>query len=281
MDFDISKKSFKTMGVHSLCKEDELVEYVVEGRDYALYNFLESFSRVCGEETRSQMIAYINKGARKHIDTEDGAISFADTPLRGDRYIYLWFDGEGELFYIGKGYHERVTNLYQRSDEFKRRASEAGAKHVILAKEIDDCYALDLEKILIWEAAMQGCNLLNLSYSNGRDALFYYRERDVLLWYWNGLGLIDEFSELIGREVVYDLRGKEYDEEAILGKRRWYGERYLTNDKESVRQIEEAQALEAALHEIDKRKKEAANAKRRATLAAKRAAARHIESDMV
>lgn len=172
--------------------------------DY-LVHLLKNVSWQVGDETKARLHAAIEK--RKIRDLEqDGRISFRDTPVFGRFYVYLWFDSRGELFYVGKGSGNRAESVVGRSDDFKAKA--AGGYYKILADEMNEGYALDLEKVLLLECALQERRLVNREYGDAVDAIRYCSgDREGLLYYWDHLGVISRFSELTGIPVFYDARG--------------------------------------------------------------------------
>jgi len=231
MKFVENKRSADSAGVYL---SDWEIKGITNGDVTTLCRVLESFSAVCGEKTRKKMIAAINKRPlpkEAEGDEYRGAIDYSDTPLRGRHYIYLWFDSDGEIFYIGKGEGNRATNLSQRSNLFKEKA--VGGKCIILAYNIDEIYALDLEKILILESVVCGKQIINVKSGSGVDAVQYCtKDRHALLWYWNHVGVVDRFSKLIGENILYDATNSELYE--TLDERHiwWeYHKEIRTNDK--------------------------------------------------
>lgn len=166
---------------------------------------LGNVSREVGAETRERLLGAVQPPRYERVDG-GSTVLFSDTPVYGNFYVYLWFDENGELFYIGKGSWDRVNDLRSRSDEFRKRAE--GGRYEILAAKLRESYALDLEKVLIMEAIYAGKNLLNRKSGDAEDGIRYCSgDRDYLLWYWNHLGVIDRFSVLTGIDSYYDARG--------------------------------------------------------------------------
>lgn len=185
---------FKTTPVYGLLPEVDI--------DY-LVSILRDVSWQVGDKTRERMRSAI-KGPC-NMPPQDGRISFCDTPVFGDSYVYLWFDLAGDLFYIGKGTGNRVESLQGRSAEFKKKA--ASGYYKILADDMNEGYALDLEKVLLFECARQGKKLTNHAYGDALEGIQYCSsDRDGLLYYWDHLGVIARFSELTGMTVHYDAR---------------------------------------------------------------------------
>ena len=171
--------------------------------DY-LVHILAGVSWEVGDEIKARLHAAIDK-SKSRAPRQDGCISFRDTPVFGRSYVYLWFDLNGDLFYIGKGTAQRAESLQGRSAEFKEKA--ASGYYKILADDMAEGYALDLEKILLLEIARQRKTLTNHMYGDAVDAIQYCTgDRDALLYYWNHLGVISRFSELTGVVVHYDAR---------------------------------------------------------------------------
>lgn len=171
--------------------------------DY-LAHILRGVSWQVGDEMKARLHAAIDK-SKNRAPWQDGRISFRDTPVFGHFYVYLWFDLNGNLFYIGKGTGNRAVSLQGRSAEFKEKA--ASGYYKILADDMAEGYALDLEKILLLEIACQRTTLTNHMYGDAVDAIQYCTgDRDALLYYWNHLGVISRFSELTGVVVHYDAR---------------------------------------------------------------------------
>lgn len=220
---------FKTSPVYGALPEVDI--------DY-LVRLLESASWQVGDETREIMIAAINKHRRKR--PQDGRISFCDTPVFGNHYVYLWFDSEGKLFYIGKGTGNRAESLQGRNAEFKEKAE--GGCYKILAGDMDEGYALDLEKILLLECASQRKPLVNKMNGDAVDALEYCSgDREVLLWYWDHLGVISRFSELTGIDVFYDVKRNT---DALEERTAWWGHSDMhpkTNDPKRLAEIRAAE----------------------------------------
>lgn len=243
MRFDVDKVNGQTAGLGCYYHSD--LSDVINGDVEALVTILKSYSSICGDKTKQRLRDAID-GSRflglggDSAFTRDG-IDYCDTPIRGRHFVYLWFDSDGELFYIGKGKERRATNMYSRSAEFREKAEGGCCKYV--AYNLDEIYAFDLERILIWEALFSGKQLLNIDGGNGAEAILYCKhERDALLCYWNHEGTIDRFSELTGITVVYDARSLSLDE-AIDSRRVWWeGNWVKTNDPsvlEELRKTEE------------------------------------------
>lgn len=207
-----------------------------------LIRILENVSWQVGDETRERLRSAI-KPPRYELPL-DGRISFRDTPIFGRFYVYLWFDLSGNLFYIGKGTGNRYESTWGRSAEFKKKAASGCCK--ILADDMSEDYALDLEKILLLECALQRKPLANQMYGDAVDAMEYCScDREVLLWYWNRLGVISRFSKLTGIDVFYDAtgntKGSDYSETNALDERVvWWGyfDRHPeTNDPKRLAEI--------------------------------------------
>lgn len=209
---------------------------------------LRSVSMRVGEATRERLHNTIQSASGK-LQTED-EIPFWDTPIYGEFYVYLWFDLNGELFYIGKGIGNRAENMCQRSAEFKDKA--ASGYYKILASHLNEDYALDLEKILIMEAVRCGKNLLNRTGGDAIDAVHYCSgDRELLLWYWDYLGVISRFSELTGTKVFYYTEGVRvwsgYSVSALDGRVAWWGYSEMhpeTNDPKRLTVIREVEEKE-------------------------------------
>lgn len=243
MKFPVEKVNTGSAG---LFFSKDMVEAVGKGDVDSLIHIIREYSSICGKETRQKMVDAIVSSSRdfdKHeIEEYSVGIDYSDTPIRGISYVYLWFDFEGELFYIGKGKHCRATDKKGRSDEFVQRAK--GGCYRVVAYNLDEIYALDLETILIWEATLAGRKLVNINGSDGISAVQYCTtDRDALLWYWDHWGTITKFSELTGIDVLYNTEGKcVYD--AIDSRWHWYAnyDHPKTNDPkilEKQRKVEE------------------------------------------
>ena len=224
----------------------DVVDAVGEGDVDSLISIIREYSRICGKETRQKMVDAITNSSNdfdKHeIEEYSEGIDYSDTQIRGISYVYLWFDCRGELFYIGKGKYRRAEDKIGRSDEFLQRAE--GGYYRVVAYNLDEIYALDLETILILEATFAGRKLVNINGSDGISAVQYCTvDRDALLWYWDHWGAIAKFSELTGIEVLYNAEDKcVYD--AIDSRWYWYAnyDHPKTNDPkilEEQRKVEE------------------------------------------
>ena len=224
MKFDVEKVNSATAGLClSLSPSDALA--ILNGSVETLEIVLKAYSSTCGEKTKQRLRDAIDKYGSAHDSSSDfaiGGVDYSDTPIRGRHYVYLWFDSAGELFYIGKGLYGRARDLHSRKPEFREKAESGSCKYV--AYNMDEIYALDLERILIWEAISAGRQLLNVDGGNGLDAIQYCkRDRDALLWYWNHEGTVSRFSELTGIPVIYDARNIDVAG-AIDSRQKWWGE---------------------------------------------------------
>lgn len=233
MKFPIEKVNCMTAGLTSWSVLDG--KRIVNGDVDALEMILKAYSVICGEKTKQRLVnAIVGCGVKDYVPEDEAyafGVNYSDTPIRGRHYVYLWFDATGELFYIGKGQYDRVSNIRQRSDTFRARAD--GGYYRVLAYRMDEIYALDLERVLIWEALLSGKDLLNADCGYGADAIRYCkRDRDALLWYWDREGTIGRFSELTGIEVIYDARNDDLvdviDERSVWHS--WGSKRSRTND---------------------------------------------------
>lgn len=243
MKFHSEKVNARSFGLFIL--ESEL-KCVAECDVDALISIIRAYAPICGEKTRQRMIEAIVKASppldESEIEKYCHGIDYSETPLRGKSYVYLWFDNQGKLFYIGKGRGNRVADEVSRNDEFMRRA--AGGYYRIVAYNLNEIYALDLEAILILEATLAEAKLVNIQSLDGMAAVRYCtKDRDALLWYWDHWGVIANFSELTGIEVIYNVEGKEV-REAIDSRWIWYANynHPKTNDpkiKEEQRKVEE------------------------------------------
>lgn len=230
-----------------------------------LIQILKNISWQVGDETRERLQSAIRPP--RHERPQDGRISFLDTPFFGHFYVYLWFDLSGELFYIGKGTGNRSESQQGRSAEFKEKAASGYCK--ILADGMSEDYALDLEKILLLECALQRKPLANLMNGDAVDAMEYCSgDREALLWYWNRLGVISRFSELTGIDVFYDATSNrvasDYSETNALGERcvwwEWSDRHPNTNNPQRLAEIqaeeERKQRQKEKRREYTRRRKE-------------------------
>jgi hypothetical protein len=233
-------------------RETSVFEHFLERNDLPdagvdfLVRILKNVSRQVGDETRERLRAAIMPP--QYELPKDGRISFRDTPVFGHFYVYLWFSLSGDLFYIGKGTGNRAESLQGRSAEFKEKAASGYCK--ILADDMSEDYALDLEKILLLECALQKKSLANRMNGDAADAMEYCSgDRDVLLWYWNRLGVISRFSELTGINVFYDATGNrvasDFSKSSALDERlvwwRYYNMHPETNDPRILNEIRAAE----------------------------------------
>ena len=257
MKFDSDKVNGATAGLCLVSKDTG--EAAINGNIEALVCILRAYSFTCGEKTKRKLIAAITG---RHFDPSPEykefvrcGVDYSDTEIRGCHYVYLWFDSNGELFYIGKGIHERANNMYRRSAEFQERAKGGCCRYI--AYNMDEIYALDLERILIWEAAFSGKQLLNVNGGNGVEAVQYCKyDRDALLWYWNHEGVIDRFSELTGIDVIYDARNANISE-AVDSRRVWWerwGEQ-RTNDPKILEELRKAEEKKQKRREYDRNRR--------------------------
>ena len=80
----------------------------------------------------------------------------------GEHLVYVYTDRNGIPFYVGKGDSSRAVSIYNRSDAFKERLSEAGSCRIFaVAFDIMDEYALEIETLLINELIGRGWRLTN------------------------------------------------------------------------------------------------------------------------
>lgn len=260
MKFDIEKVNGRTAGLITWIPAGSAE--IINGNVKFLEALLESYAFICGEKTKQRLCNAINKPHSNIINDVSGlslyGVDYSDTPIRGLHYVYLWFDANGELFYIGKGAYGRATDMRSRKQKFRDRAEGGQCKFV--AYNIDEVYALDLERILIWEAAAAGKQLLNIDGGNGVDAIQYCRhDRDALLWYWDHEGTIARFSELTELQVIYDARNMHQSKElldAIDSRQIWWEERDGLSNNPKVLEAERK-------HEEMKQKAQEARAARR------------------
>lgn len=196
-------KESTTVIMKSGNKYDVDIDYFIRLLKNVTYNV--------GEETRKKLHDVIDSVSNHgYVSYGDDVIQFQDTPIYGRFYVYLWFDENGDLFYIGKGSDARVVDLRNRSELFCEKAKNGRCE--IIAANMNEGYALDLENILILESKRLGLTLLNNKSCDGLDAVEYCtRDRDHLLWYWDHLGVITRFSELCGMNIWYDARGYSGD----------------------------------------------------------------------
>lgn len=237
MKFNSEKISCTTAGLGIL--ESTVRRIGTSGNTVDLECVLRSYSGICGEQTKKRLVEAI-MGRESNFVKDDihAGVDYSDTPIRGRSYVYLWFDSDGELFYIGKGTYSRASDIRQRSAEFQKKAE--GGHYVYVAYNMDEVYALDLERVLIWEVLLSGRHLLNVSCGSGADAIRYCKnDRDGLLWYWDHEGTIDCFSKLTEIEIIYDARDKDLNE--ILDERYiWWSEYYhelKTNDSAIIEEM--------------------------------------------
>lgn len=237
MKFDIDKVNGRTAGICTWVTADNTG--IINGDVEILEALLRSYALVCGDKTKQRLCNAINRphsnGLNGMGDLASHGVDYSDTPIRGLHYVYLWFDANGELFYIGKGSYGRATDTRSRKQDFREKAEGGQCKFV--AYNIDEIYALDLERILIWEAALSGKQLLNVDGGSGMDAIQYCKQdRDALLWYWDHEGTIGRFAELTKIQVIYDARNAHHNRclfDAIDGRRVWWENRErLTNNPE-------------------------------------------------
>lgn len=243
MKFHIEKVNSRSRGLFLMQTH---LEGVCSGDVDSLIYIIREYSRVCGDKTRQKMMDAILDGAHVsdecEIEKYRYGIDYSDTPLRGRSYVYLWFDCRGELFYIGKGTGDRVEDKARRSAEFVQRSE--GGYYRIVAYNLEETHALDLESILILEATFAGRKLVNDKSLDGMLAVQYCTaDRDALLWYWDHWGTIAKFSELTGIEVLYNAEDKRVDD-AIDARWWWYADHAhpKTNDPkilEEHRRVEE------------------------------------------
>lgn len=235
MKFDIDKVNGKTAGICTWIPADNTG--IVNGNVELLEALLRSYALVCGDKTKQRLCNAINRPHSNMIndmgDLANHGIDYSDTPIRGLHYVYLWFDANGELFYIGKGMYNRATDIRNRKQEFRDKAEGGHCKFV--AYNMDEIYALDLERILIWESVFAGKQLLNVDGGGGIDAIQYCRQdRESLLWYWDHEGTIGRFSELTEIQVIYDARNAYQNRclfDAIDERKVWWEDReQLTNN---------------------------------------------------
>lgn len=216
-------------------------------------SILWSVSRDVGEETRKRLRAAIVSPPTD--DNVDMGVRFWDTPIYGDSYVYLWFDLHGELFYVGKGCWNRAWAIKQRSAEFQEKAASGYCK--ILASNLAEDYALDLEKIIIMEAVRCGKKLLNKTGGGAIDAVQYCSgDRDHLLWYWDHLGVISRFSELTKQPVYYDAR--VYRKGALDERAVWWDTfgAVKTNDPVVLAEIEKERKRKEKMREYQRNRRE-------------------------
>lgn len=138
--------------------------------------FSEVFSICCdflneaGDEARKEFFEKVNKAIRGYYRVRendfrkasfDFSVDFSnDLYSLGDGYVYAYITNDGELFYIGCGQHDRVCNIYSRSDEFKE-IYEKGASPFVIASRVYKTKAEEIETLCIWVAQMNGCVLKN------------------------------------------------------------------------------------------------------------------------
>ena len=154
MKFDIDKVSGRTAGLTTWISVDSTE--ILNGNVEFLEALLKSYALICGDKTKQRLCNAINRPHSNMIngmgDLASRGIDYSDTPIRGLHYVYLWFDANGELFYIGKGMYNRATDIRNRKQEFRDKAATGYCKYV--AYNMDEIYALDLERILITSPAM-------------------------------------------------------------------------------------------------------------------------------
>lgn len=225
MKFDIDKVNGRTAGICTWITADNTA--IINGDVEVLVALLKAYSHICGKKTKQRLCDVINRRSVNAIDENSDiakrGIDYSDTPIRGLHYVYLWFDASGELFYIGKGIYGRAEDLRSRKPEFQEKATGGHCKYV--AYNLDEIYALDLEQILIWEAAFAGKSLLNIDGGSGMDAIQYLKnDRDALLYYWNREGTIDRFSQLTGIQAIYNIQNMQSAQvnEAIDERKCWW-----------------------------------------------------------
>lgn len=222
MKFDIDKVNGRTAGLCTWIPSDNAA--IINGDVEVLVALLKDYSHICGAKTKQRLCDAINRISVNAIDENSDlakqGVNYSDTPIRGVHYVYLWFDSSGELFYIGKGMYNRATDMRSRKPEFREKAEGGRCRYV--AYNMDEIYALDLERILIWEAAFAGKPLLNVDGGDGMEAIQYFKhDRDALLYYWNREGAIDCFSELTGIQAIYNVQNMQVNE-AIDERKCWW-----------------------------------------------------------
>lgn len=79
----------------------------------------------------------------------------------GDGFVYAWVTDNGNLFYIGSGTRERVTNMANRSKEFLEIVEEENCQPILICGNVDRGMAREIEKMCIWYVSMYGAELVN------------------------------------------------------------------------------------------------------------------------
>ena len=127
-----------------------------------------------GEEAIKAIVDDVSEITRNHYSNENRKIGQHDiitdycTDLQNDQYnyglkcVYAWVDGNGQLFYIGKGTLERAMQIGcgNRSKEFTRMADENARLFLIVRDGSEEAVA-DIEDVLIKYSAMHGAPLVN------------------------------------------------------------------------------------------------------------------------
>lgn len=95
------------------------------------------FLRCAGTDAREKFLEEISRAKRTELpdlfDKVNVNYQYAvdwtyEANACGWKFVYAWVDGNGEIFYIGCGWHTRVYETTNRTQKFKDKISTGGCK---------------------------------------------------------------------------------------------------------------------------------------------------------
>lgn len=81
---------------------------------------------------------------------------------RGDFFVYMFVDGNGEIYYVGMGGYARITTRSNRNSDFKNHYEHNNSKIVVLAMNCTEADAQNIELFAIWTCQLDGFELTNI-----------------------------------------------------------------------------------------------------------------------
>ena len=142
------------------------------------------FLRCAGTDAREKFLEEISRAKRTELpdlfDKVNVNYQYAvdwtyEANACGWKCVYAWVDGNGEIFYIGCGWHTRVYETTNRTQKFKDKISTGGCKAYILLFYVGEETASDAETISIQYAQMMGHNLTNTMKMLSQEQLRRYK----------------------------------------------------------------------------------------------------------
>lgn len=146
------------------------------------------FLGCAGDKARDAFFAEISKIKKSDISALfDGknvdyqyAVDWSDDEYGcGRKFVYVWMDDAGEIFYVGCGAHNRVYETVGRSAKFKERVASGNCKAYILLAFADSDTALEVETVCIQYTQMMGHTLVNSSKTLSKEQIRRFRLCEV------------------------------------------------------------------------------------------------------